>query len=55
MKQYVETAQDLNVRGVELYVKASPDGFVYTNSTCTEKATATLVKHLFEMNKCKIR
>lgn len=50
MAQYIETASDLNVEGVEFYVKDVADGFVYNDSECTIKVDTETLKHAFEMN-----
>ena len=50
MNQYIETASDLNVEGIEFYVKNSPDGFVYNDPECTSKVDTETLKHAFEMN-----
>ena len=50
MKNYIETASDVNVTGELLYIKAIADGFVYTDAECTVKADAELLNHLFEMD-----
>ena len=50
MDKYIEKYSDLNIRGNELHVKAIADGYVYTDSACTIKATAKVLSHLFAMN-----
>lgn len=50
MARYIETATDLNVEGVEFYVKETPDGFVYEDVECTKKVNTETLKHAFEMN-----
>ena len=50
MSKYIETATDLNVEGVEFYVKETPDGFVYEDAECTKKVDTETLKHAFEMN-----
>lgn len=50
MSQYVETATDLNVEGVELFVKDTPDGFVYEDAEFNKKVDTKTLKHAFEMN-----
>ena len=50
MGQYIETASDLNVEGVEFYVKDVADGFVYNDLECTIKVDTETLKHAFEMN-----
>ena len=48
--KYIETATDLNVEGVEFYVKDTPDGYVYKDTEFTEKVDTETLKHSFEMN-----
>ena len=48
--KYIETATDLNVEGVEFYVKDTPDGYVYKDAEFTEKVDTETLKHSFEMN-----
>ena len=50
MSKYIEEASDLNVEGVEFYVKETPDGFVYEDSECTKKVDTETLKHAFQMN-----
>lgn len=50
MAQYIETATDLNVEGVEFFVKDSPDGYVYSDQECLNKVDTETLKHAFEMN-----
>lgn len=50
MNQYIETASDLNVEGVELFVKDTPDGFVYEDAEFKNKVDTETLKHAFEMN-----
>lgn len=50
MKQYIEKATDVNVRGDLLYVKAVADGFVYSDAECTTKVNKETLVHLFQMN-----
>lgn len=50
MSQYIETATDLNVEGVEFFVKNTPDGFIYDDAEFTKKTDTETLKHAFEMN-----
>lgn len=50
MAQYIETATDLNVEGVEFFVKDNPDGYVYNDQECLNKVDTETLKHAFEMN-----
>lgn len=50
MSQYIETATDLNVEGVEFFVKNTPDGFIYDDAEFTKKTDTKTLKHAFEMN-----
>lgn len=50
MAQYIETATDLNVEGVEFFVKNTPDGFIYEDAEFTKKVDTETLKHAFEMN-----
>lgn len=53
MKQYVETASDKNVRGVEFYLKKTEgvaDGYLYLEADCKNKADKETLVHAFEMN-----
>lgn len=50
MSQYIETATDLNVEGVEFYVKNTPDGYIYFDEECTKRVDSKTLKHAFEMN-----
>lgn len=50
MSQYIETATDLNVEGVEFFIKDTPDGFVYDDAEFTNKVDTKTLKHAFEMN-----
>lgn len=50
MAQYIETATDLNVEGVEFFVKDTPDGYVYNDQECLNKVDTETLKHAFEMN-----
>ena len=37
MAQYIETASDLNVEGIDFYVKQEADGYFYSDEACTQK------------------
>ncbi len=50
MSRYVETADDVNVEGVEFYVPAEADGYIYYDAECTEKVPAEKLIHAFDMN-----
>lgn len=50
MNKYVETAEDVNVEGVEFYVPTESDGFVYSDSECTKKVPSAVLDHAFRMN-----
>lgn len=49
MAQYIETATDLNVEGVEFFVKDN-DSYLYDDAEYTKKSNAENIKHEFEMN-----
>lgn len=48
--KYIEEASDLNVEGVEFFVKEEPDGYIYEDEACENKANCETLKHTFEMN-----
>lgn len=48
--KYVEQYSDVNVEGVEFYVKTEADGYLYKEVTCENKVTSAELKHAFEMN-----
>lgn len=50
MASYIENDTDVNVEGVELYVKDSADGYAYLDSEFTKKIASKDLKHFFEMN-----
>lgn len=50
MAEYIERTSDINVEGVEFYIKETPDGYVYIDEECTIKASASVLAHAFEMN-----
>lgn len=49
MSKYVEDFSDVNVEGVEFYVKEEADGYLYKESACENKVTSAELKHAFEM------
>ena len=48
--KYVEEYSDVNVEGVEFYVKEEADGYLYKEATCENKVTSAELKHAFEMS-----
>lgn len=50
MAQYIETETDVNVEGVEFFVKDTPDGFVYEDAEFNKKVDTETLKHAFQMN-----
>ena len=48
--KYVEEYSDVNVEGVEFYVKEEADGYLYKEAECENKVTSNELKHAFEMN-----
>lgn len=50
MSQYIETETDVNVEGVEFFVKDTPDGFVYEDAEFNKKVDTETLKHAFQMN-----
>ena len=57
MRQYLETASDKNVRGVEFYLKKTEgvaDGYLYLEADCENKADKETLVHAFEMNNAVI-
>ena len=50
MAQYIETETDVNVEGVEFFVKDTPDGYIYEDAACEVKANCETLKHAFNMN-----
>lgn len=51
MNRYVETATDLNVEGVEFYVKENDEtNSLYIDSACENVVDFETLKHAFEMN-----
>ncbi len=50
MAQYIETETDVNVEGVEFFVKDTPDGYIYEDAACEIKANCETLKHAFNMN-----
>lgn len=49
MSKYVEDFSDVNVEGIEFYVKEEPDGYLYKESTFENKVSSAELKHAFEM------
>lgn len=47
---YIERDTDLNVEGVEFYVKDTSDGYAYLDSDFVKKVGFNKLKHTFEMN-----
>ena len=50
MSQYVEDYNDINVEGVEYYVAAEFDGYLYKEATCENKVGSEEMTHEFQMN-----
>lgn len=50
MSQYIETETDVNVEGVEFFVKDTPDGFIYEDAEFSKKVDTEILKHAFQMN-----
>lgn len=50
MAQYIETASDLNVEGIDFYVKQEADGYFYSDEACTQKVNLEDAKHYFGTN-----
>lgn len=50
MAQFIETETDVNVEGVEFFVKDTPDGFVYEDTEFNKKVDTETLKHAFQMN-----
>lgn len=50
MAKFIETETDVNVEGVEFFVKDTPDGYVYNDPECLDKVDTETLKHAFEMN-----
>ena len=48
--KYIEEYSDVNVEGVEFFVKDEPDGYLYKEEACENRVTAEELKHSFEMN-----
>ena len=48
--KYVEDYSDVNVEGVEFYVPAEADGYLYLDQECTQKVPAEKLIHTFNMN-----
>lgn len=50
MAQYVEDYTDINVEGVEFYIKSEFDGFLYKEKACENRVNSEEMIHEFEMN-----
>lgn len=50
MAQYIETASDLNVEGIDFFVKEEADGYFYSDEACTQKVNAADAVHFFGTN-----
>lgn len=48
--EYIEQYSDINVEGVELYVKDTPDGYAYLDKDFTKKISYKKLEHTFKMN-----
>ena len=48
--KYIEKYSDVNVEGIEFYVKEEADGYLYKEVECENKVTSAELKHAFEMN-----
>lgn len=48
--KYIEEYSDVNVEGIEFYVKEEADGYLYKEAECENKVTAEELTHAFEMN-----
>ena len=48
--KYIEEYPDVNVEGIEFYVKEEADGYLYKEAECENKVTSAELKHAFEMN-----
>jgi len=48
--KYIEEASDVNVEGIEFYVKNEADGFLYFDAECTKKVDTKTLDHSFRMN-----
>ena len=50
MSKYIEEASDLNVEGVEFYVKDTPDGYIYLDEEFKFVVSKADLIHAFRMN-----
>lgn len=50
MSKYIEEASDLNVEGVEFYVKSTPDGYLYSDEEFKFLVPKADLIHAFRMN-----
>lgn len=50
MSSYIERDVDVNVEGVEFFVKDTPDGYAYTDKDFVNKASYKNLEHIFKMN-----
>lgn len=50
MSKYIEEATDLNVEGVEFYVKDTPDGYIYSDEDFKHFVSKADLIHAFRMN-----
>ena len=48
--EYIEQYSDINVEGVELYVKDNADGYAYLDKDFTKKISYKKLEHTFKMN-----
>lgn len=48
--EYIEQYSDINVEGVELYVKDIADGYAYLDKDFTKKISYKKLEHTFKMN-----
>lgn len=48
--EYVEQYSDINIEGVELYVKDIADGYAYLDKNFTKKISYKKLEHTFKMN-----
>ena len=48
--EYIEQYSDINVEGVELYVKDTSDGYAYLDKDFTKKISYKKLEHTFKMN-----
>ena len=48
--EYIEQYSDINIEGVELYVKDTADGYAYLDKDFTKKIGYKKLEHTFKMN-----